>query len=68
MKDTKELRSLTPEELQAELLSLRKQQFNLRIKKASGSLDKKHLIAQVRKAIARIKTIMFQKVGKSHVE
>lgn len=32
MKDIKELRNLTPDELQAELLSLRKEQFNLRMK------------------------------------
>lgn len=63
MKDTKELRSLTPDELQAELLSLRKEQLSLRIRKASGSLDKSHLITIVRKAIARVKTIMSEKVG-----
>lgn len=66
MKDIKELRDLTAEELQAELLSLRKEQFNLRMKKASGSLDKTHLITMVRKAIARVKTILTEKVGKSH--
>lgn len=68
MKDINELRNLTPDELQAELLSLRKDQFNLRMKKASGSLDKTHLITKVRKAVARVKTILTEKVGKSHVE
>ncbi|MDI9819610.1 MULTISPECIES: 50S ribosomal protein L29 [unclassified Legionella] len=68
MKNTKELRDLTPEELQAELLSLRKEQFNLRMKKANGSLDKTHLVPKVRKAVARVKTIMAEKVGKGHVE
>lgn len=62
MKDIKELRSLNPEELQTELLSLRKEQLGLRIQKASGSLNKTHLITQVRKAIARVKTIMSEKV------
>ncbi|KTC77929.1 50S ribosomal protein L29 [Legionella brunensis] len=66
MKDIKELRELTPDEMQAELLSLRKEQFNLRMKKASGSLDKTHLIPKVRKGIARVKTIMAEKVGKCH--
>lgn len=66
MKDTKELRNLTIDELQSELLSLRKEQLNLRIRKASGSLDKGHLISKVRKAIAKVKTIMSEKVGKSH--
>lgn len=67
MKDNKELRSLTPDDLQAELLSLRKDQFNLRMKKANGALDKTHLVTKVRKAIARVKTIMTEKVGNRHV-
>lgn len=66
MKDINELRSLTVDELQSELLSLRKEQLTMRIKKASGSLDKTHLITQVRKTIARVKTIMSEKAEKSH--
>ncbi|KTD19186.1 50S ribosomal protein L29 [Legionella lansingensis] len=68
MKDINELRDLTPEELQAELLSLRKDQFNLRMKKANGSLDKTHLIRKVRRGIAKVKTIMTEKVGKRHAK
>jgi large subunit ribosomal protein L29 len=66
MKDTNELRNLTPEELQTELLSLRKEQFNLRVRKTNGSLDKNHLITKVRKSIARVKTIMTEKAEKSY--
>ena len=66
MKDIKELRNLTVDELQTELLSIRKEQFNLRLRKASGSLDKTHLITLARKAVARIKTIMSEKAGESH--
>ncbi|ARG98519.1 50S ribosomal protein L29 [Legionella micdadei] len=61
----KELRSFTHQQLDEELLSLRKKQFNLRMKKANGTLDKTHQVAQVRKAIAQVKTIMSEKVGKS---
>lgn len=68
MKDIKELRNLSIDELKTELFSLRKEQFNLRLKKASGSLDKTHLISIVRKSVARVKTIMSEKVGKSHDE
>ena len=68
MIDTKELRKLTPEELQAKLLSLRKDQFTLRMKRANGALDKTHFITMVRKAIAKVKTIMTEKAGMSHVE
>lgn len=64
MKKIDELRNMSVEELQNELLSLRKDQFNLRMKKASGSLDKTHLITMVRKSVAKIKTILTEKAGK----
>ncbi|MCW8409493.1 50S ribosomal protein L29 [Legionella sp. PATHC035] len=64
MKKIEELRSLSVEELQNELLSLRKEQLNLRMKKASGSLDKTHLITMVRKSVARVKTMLTEKAGK----
>ena len=64
MKKIDELRNLTPDELQNELLSLRKEQFNLRMKKASGSLDKTHLITMMRKSVARVKTLLTEKAGK----
>jgi large subunit ribosomal protein L29 len=64
MKKIDELRNLTVEELQTELLSLRKEQFNLRMKKASGSLDKTHLITMVRKLVAKVKTMLTEKAGK----
>ncbi|KTC92723.1 50S ribosomal protein L29 [Legionella cincinnatiensis] len=64
MKKIDELRSLSIEELQNELLSLRKEQLNLRMKKASGSLDKTHLITMVRKSVARVKTMLTEKAGK----
>ena len=64
MKDTKDLKQMAIADLQAELLVLRKDQFTLRMKKANGSLDKTHLVNQVRKAIAKVKTIMTEKGGK----
>lgn len=64
MKTVKELRDLSVEELNNELLSLRKEQLNLRMKKASGSLDKTHLITKVRKSVAQVKTILTEKAGK----
>lgn len=64
MKNIDELRGLSTEELQNELLSLRKEQLNLRMKKASGSLDKTHLITLVRKSVARVKTMLTEKAGK----
>lgn len=64
MKTTQELRKLSIEELNSELLSLRKEQLQLRLKKASGSLDKTHLITMVRRTIAKIKTLLTEKAGK----
>lgn len=64
MKKISELRNLSVEELQSELLSLRNEQFKLRMKKASGSLDKTHLITLMRKSVAKVKTIMTEKAGK----
>lgn len=64
MKKIEELRNLSSEELQTELLSLRKDQFNLRMKKANGSLDKTHLTTMVRKSVARVKTMLTEKAGK----
>lgn len=68
MKNVSELRQLSLDELNNELLNLRKSQFNLRMKKANGTLDKTHQVAEVRKTIARVKTIMTEKAGTSHVE
>lgn len=63
MKEASELRNMSIEELKNELLSLRKTQFNHRLKKATGALDKHHLVKKVRRTIARIKTILTEKVG-----
>ncbi len=53
-----EARDMTPDELKDRLLQLRKEQFNLRFQKASGQLEKTARISEVRKDIARIKTIL----------
>jgi len=53
-----EVRAKTPDQLQDELVSLKKEQFNLRFQKASGQLEKTARVRQVRRDIARIKTIL----------
>ena len=58
-----ELRNLSVEKLQDKLLSLRKEQLTLRMKKANGTLDKTHQISMVRKLVARVKTILTEKAG-----
>lgn len=63
MKNLQEMKALSMADLQTELLTLRKMQFSQRLKKATGSLDKPHVVKQVRRAIARVKTIMTEKGG-----
>jgi large subunit ribosomal protein L29 len=57
---TKELRGKTPDQLQDELISLKKEQFNLRFQAATGQMEKTHRVNVVRKTIARIKTLQNQ--------
>ncbi len=58
-----ELREKSVEELQQELLGLLKEQFNLRMQKTTGQLGQSHLLPQVRRDIARIKTVLNEKAG-----
>jgi large subunit ribosomal protein L29 len=56
-----EMRDKSPQELTEQLLKLRKEQFTLRMQKASGQLGQSHLLGEARRDIARIKTIMAEK-------
>ncbi len=56
-----ELRKMSPNELNEELLELRKKQFNLRMQKGSGQLMKPSDIRAARRDIARIKTVLVEK-------
>ena len=53
-----ELREPTATELQEELLRLRKEQFGLRMQKASGQLGQTHMMKEMRRDIARVKTVL----------
>ncbi len=53
-----EVRDLTTDELKDKLLQLKKEQFNLRFQRASGQLEKTARVREVRKDIARIKTVL----------
>ena len=56
-----ELSEKSVEELNAELLSLLRDQINYRMQKATGQLGQSHLLKQVKRDIARVKTILNQK-------
>lgn len=58
-----ELKQKSVTELNTELMALLKQQFNLRLRKTTGQLNQSHLLCQVRRDIARIKTVITQKAG-----
>ncbi len=53
-----EIRGLTPDQLSEQLVTLKKEQFNLRFQKATGQIEKTHRVGEVRKDIARIKTVL----------
>ena len=59
---TEEIRKKTPDQLKVELENLYKESFNLRFQKSSGQLENTSRIYKVRKLIARIKTIINQKI------
>jgi large subunit ribosomal protein L29 len=54
-------RAKTPDELAAQLLDLRKEQFNLRFQRATGQQEGIGRVRQVRRQIARVKTILAEK-------
>ena len=56
-----DIRTKTQDQLSDELAGLKKEQFNLRFQKATGQLEKTARVRQVRKDIARIKTIAAEK-------
>jgi len=56
-----DLRVMTIDQLDDELLKLKKEQFNLRFQKATGQLENTARVRQVRRDIARIKTVAQQK-------
>lgn len=59
------VRAMSVDELNDELAKLKKEQFNLRFQAATGQLEKTSRARQVRRDIARIKTIASQKAAEA---
>jgi large subunit ribosomal protein L29 len=59
--NTTELKEKNVEELNTELLSLLREQFNLRMQLSTGQLEKTDQLRKVRRNIARVKTILTEK-------
>ena len=53
-----EVRVKTSDQLKASLVDLRKEAFNLRFRRASGQLENTARVREVRRTIARIKTVL----------
>ena len=58
-----DVRALSEDQMKDELAKLKKEQFNLRFQQATGQLEKTARFNEVRKDIARIKTIARQKAA-----
>ena len=58
-----DLRQKSVEELKAELIGLLREQFILRIQASTGQLSQTHTLKQVRRDVARVKTVLNEKAG-----
>jgi len=56
-----EIRHMTLDELDDQLAKLKKEQFNLRFQRASGQLENTARVREIRRDIARVKTVRVQK-------
>lgn len=57
----KEMREKSADDLKTELVALLKELFNLRMQRGTGQPPKSHLFRQVKKNIARVKTLLTEK-------
>ena len=57
----KEIREMTPDELNAKLKELKTELFNLRFQHAINQLDNPHKIVDVKRDIARVMTVLHEK-------
>jgi len=61
-----EIRAKKPEELKDMVLTLKKEQFNLRMQAATGALENRSRIKEARKDIARAKTVLGELANPNH--
>jgi len=62
-----DIRAKTPDQLGTLLLDLKREQFNLRFQRATGQAEGTARVKEVRRDIARIKTILAEKSSAAHV-
>ncbi len=61
--DAKDMRDKTPDQLRDQLVSLKKEAFNLRFQQATGQLESTARMQTVRREVARVKTILNEKAA-----
>ena len=60
---TSEIRKMSAEDINKKIVELKTELFDLRMKQATGNLDKPHKINELRKTVARLKTVLNEKDG-----
>lgn len=63
-----ELRDKTPDQLRDQLVQLKKEAFNLRFQQAGGTMENTARMRQVRRDVARVKTILNEKAAGAAAE
>jgi len=58
-----EIRKMSTEDINKKIVELKTELFDLRMKQATGNLDKPHKINELRKTVARLKTVLNEKDG-----
>ena len=58
-----DFKAMSDDQLNDELLKLKKEQFNLRFQRATGQLENTSRVRVVRREVARVKTVVAQKRG-----
>ena len=66
--NAKELHDKTPDQLRDDLVSLKKEAFNLRFQQATGQLESTARVRQVRRDVARVMTILNEKAASAAAE
>ena len=61
---SKEIRELTTEEINKKIVESKEELFNLRFQQATGNLEKPHRVRELRKTVARLKTVIKEREGK----
>ncbi|SNS92708.1 50S ribosomal protein L29 [Tropicimonas sediminicola] len=61
--NAKELRDQTPDQLREKLIDLKKEAFNLRFQQATGAMENTARMREVRRNVARVKTVLNEKAA-----